>query len=230
MTTGKPRLAVALFSGAVTLGVSSVSAGVDINLNVDFEPAPDTPDTPELIFDGTTLSAGPGLALPNLLAFSEEKIPGGSLNSVVLTFTDLVANGPVVTVGSFFFQQLTGGSYQFTDTSSNTVVMEGSLGDVELSGFLGSTQFFLDGDWDITAGTLLRNHGTQARYIEAFDGSFRLNLFTAEGVAASGDQLAPFEANADGQFEGVATLVPEPASVIMLASGVWLMAGRLRRR
>lgn len=214
---------------AVTaMGFLSTTANASVELDLLFAPNPSTPSIAEFLFDGTTLSAGPGLSDPYDLQLTSTLLPGGVLIPASFDFGDMTTTGPASVMGSYFTVGLTSSSFSFVDETSGDTVLSGTLSDVKLSGFDGTTTGFVAGTWTVTDGTIFTDNGIAIDDIVDFSGEFVWHLIDFDKFGVTGSTIDAFDANGGGQFNGTGDIVPEPASLALMGLGGLLIARRRR--
>lgn len=138
---------------------------------------------------------------------------------------NLTPAGNTLTVGSLAIQNYTGGTFSLFDPA-NVLLLSGTLGNSSLAGTIGvpGTGSVFSSSFATATG------GTLAPLLVANSLSLSIALTEVNGgagFAVSNDTLQPFLASASVDI--AADLIPEPASMGMLAFGVAALVSRRRK-
>ena len=190
----------------------------------------------------------PGLQIVTPFAIND--LPGGVVNEpdASTDFYDvtldihapLYADGPAQIIAGFYVIQQLGGS-TFTlwstdpeetgaDVHNPVPLLTGIINSAKIVGILNSGPgVALSADIDYTGGAI---YDAARAQFNSYDlkGSLAWSLIDAPLTFENG-VLGDFEANGTGQFSGVGvTIISEPATFLLLASGFCMQAMRRRRR
>lgn len=217
----------------LTLMISvPVQAGTIIKLGFSTDSLPDIElvgDTISTYDDGVGATTGDQNTEVTYLGIIGGQTPIEGANAS-FTLDDVKLSGQPATFGTTILQATTGGAFSLYD-QNNTLLLEGTLGAGTLSGPMGGTATggFLTTEFgDLTGGSLLPALQQQSNLRSTFSVSLTDVNNGAGFSQTGGGDLAEFEADGTANI-GVQT-IPEPATTLMLVTGLLLSLGLWRPR